>query len=54
VYSQWSFAELQALISYKAALAGSLALKVDADYTRLDQDGMFVTHPFHRKVMDAI
>jgi transposase len=33
VYSQWSFAELQALISYKAALAGSLALKVDADYT---------------------
>jgi putative transposase len=33
VYSQWSFAELQALISYKAALAGSLAMKVDADYT---------------------
>jgi putative transposase len=33
VYSQWSFAELQALISYKAALAGSLASKVDADYT---------------------
>ncbi len=33
VYSQWSFAELQALISYKAALAGSLAIKVDADYT---------------------
>ncbi len=33
VYSQWSFAELQALISYKVALAGSLALKVDADYT---------------------
>jgi putative transposase len=33
VYSQWSFAELQALISYKAALAGSLAVKVDADYT---------------------
>jgi IS605 OrfB family transposase len=28
VYSQWSFAELQALISYKAALAGSLAVKV--------------------------
>ena len=33
VYSQWSFAELQALIRYKAALAGSLAIKVDADYT---------------------
>src|SRR5579884_1674078 len=33
VYSQWSFAELQTLISYKAALAGSLAIKVDADYT---------------------
>ena len=33
VYSQWSFAKLQALISYKAALAGSLAVKVDADYT---------------------
>jgi putative transposase len=33
VYSQWSFAALQALISYKAALSGSLALKVDADYT---------------------
>ena len=33
VYSQWSFAELQNLISYKAALAGSLAIKVDADYT---------------------
>ena len=33
VYSQWSFAELQALISYKAALAESLAVKVDADYT---------------------
>ena len=33
VYSQWSFAELHNLITYKAALAGSLALKVDADYT---------------------
>ena len=33
VYSQWSFAQLQSLISYKAALAGSLAIKVDADYT---------------------
>jgi putative transposase len=33
VYSQWSFAELQALISYKATRAGSLALKVDANYT---------------------
>ena len=33
VYSQWSFAQLHALLSYKAALAGSLAVKVDADYT---------------------
>jgi transposase len=33
VYSQWSFAELHALISYKAALSGSLVIKVDADYT---------------------
>jgi IS605 OrfB family transposase len=33
VYSQWSFAELQTLISYKATLAGSRAVKVDADYT---------------------
>ena len=33
VYSQWSFAELHSLISYKATLAGSLAVKVDADYT---------------------
>jgi IS605 OrfB family transposase len=33
VYSQWSFAELHALISYKAVLSGSLAIKVDADYT---------------------
>ena len=33
VYSQWSFAELQSLLSYKASLVGSLAIKVDADYT---------------------
>lgn len=33
VYSQWSFAELHSLISYKAALAGSLVVKVAADYT---------------------
>ncbi len=33
VYSQWSFAELHALISYKAALSDSRAIKVDADYT---------------------
>ncbi|GHO52499.1 RNA-guided endonuclease InsQ/TnpB family protein [Ktedonobacter robiniae] len=33
VYSQWSFAELHTLLSYKATLAGSLAVKVDADYT---------------------
>lgn len=33
VYSHWSFAELQSLLSYKAVFAGSLAVKVDADYT---------------------
>ncbi len=33
VYSQWSFAELRALICYKAALSGSRAVQVDADYT---------------------
>jgi transposase len=33
VYSQWSFAVLHAHLSYKAALAGALAIKVDADYT---------------------
>jgi transposase len=33
VYSQWSFAELQTLISYKAARSGAFAVKVDADYT---------------------
>ncbi|HEY6407639.1 MAG TPA: transposase, partial [Ktedonobacteraceae bacterium] len=33
VYSQWSFAELHALLSYKAALSGSQVIKVDADYT---------------------
>ncbi|EFH80638.1 RNA-guided endonuclease InsQ/TnpB family protein [Ktedonobacter racemifer] len=33
VYSQWSFAQLHTLISYKAALAGSLAIKVDANDT---------------------
>ncbi len=31
--SQWAFAELHSVIAYKAALAGSLAIKVDADYT---------------------
>src|SRR5579883_754885 len=33
VYSQWSFAELHTLIRYKAALSGTLAINVDADYT---------------------
>ncbi len=33
VYSQWSFAQLHALIRYKAVLSGSQAIKVDADYT---------------------
>jgi IS605 OrfB family transposase len=31
--SQWAFAELQGLLAYKAALAGSVCVKVDADYT---------------------
>ncbi len=31
--SQWAFAELHGMITYKAALARSLAIKVDADYT---------------------
>jgi IS605 OrfB family transposase len=31
--SRWAFAELHSLIAHKAALAGSLAIKVDADYT---------------------
>jgi putative transposase len=33
VYSQWSFAELQSMIAYKAVLTGSMAIKVDANYT---------------------
>jgi IS605 OrfB family transposase len=33
ITSKWSFAELQGLISYKAALVGSLAIKVEASYT---------------------
>ncbi len=33
VYSQWSFAELHMMIAYKALLAGSMAIKVDAHYT---------------------
>ena len=31
--SKWAFAELHNAIAYKAALAGSIAIKVDADYT---------------------
>jgi putative transposase len=31
--SQWAFAELQSLLTYKAALAGTVCVKVDADYT---------------------
>jgi IS605 OrfB family transposase len=31
--SNWAFAELHSMLTYKAALAGSLAVKVDADYT---------------------
>ncbi|GHO67576.1 transposase [Ktedonobacter sp. SOSP1-52] len=32
-YSKWSFAELHALIAYKARLNKSMAIKVDANYT---------------------
>jgi IS605 OrfB family transposase len=31
--SRWAFAELRAFLDYKAVLAGSLCVKVDADYT---------------------
>lgn len=31
--AQWAFAQLQALLAYKAALAGSVAIRVDAAYT---------------------
>ena len=31
--SKWAFAELHGLLAYKAALAGSICIKVDADYT---------------------
>ena len=31
--SQWSFAELQTMLAYKAPLHGSLAVRVDANYT---------------------
>jgi putative transposase len=33
VYSQWSFAQLHTLISYKAILSGSRTVQVDANYT---------------------
>jgi putative transposase len=32
-YSKWAFAELHGMIAYKATLAGSMAIKVDAHYT---------------------
>ena len=31
--SKWAFAELRGLLAYKAALAGSCCIRVDADYT---------------------
>ena len=31
--SKWAFAELQDMIMYKATLAGSVVIKIDADYT---------------------
>ena len=33
IYSKWAFAELHSMIAYKALLAGSMAIKVDANYT---------------------
>jgi transposase len=33
IYSKWSLAELHSMIAYKAQLAGSMAIKVDANYT---------------------
>jgi putative transposase len=32
-YAKWAFAEVGAVITYKAALAGSVVVRVDADYT---------------------
>jgi predicted transposase len=32
-HAQWAFAELQAMIAYKAVLSGSMTVKVDADYS---------------------
>jgi IS605 OrfB family transposase len=32
-YSKWAFAELHGMIAYKALLAGSMVIKVDAHYT---------------------
>jgi putative transposase len=32
-YSKWSFAQLHSMLAYKALLAGSMAIKVDAHYT---------------------
>ncbi|MGO8947988.1 MAG: RNA-guided endonuclease InsQ/TnpB family protein [Ktedonobacterales bacterium] len=31
--AKWAFAELQSILAYKAALAGSVCIKVDPDYT---------------------
>ena len=33
LYAQWSFAELHAMLAYKAVLADSMVVRVDADYT---------------------
>jgi len=59
--SKWAFAELHSYIAYKAALGGSMAIKVDAHYTsqacpkcgytskenRLDKGLLFVCHSCH-------
>jgi IS605 OrfB family transposase len=35
VHSKWAFAELHSMLAYKATLAGSMAIKVDAHYSSL-------------------
>jgi putative transposase len=33
IYSKWAFAEQHSMIAYKALMHGSMAVKVDANYT---------------------
>ena len=48
--SKWAFAELHGLLAYKAVLAGSLCIKVDADYTSQSLPALLVT-PAARTVL---